>query len=135
LPGDRVLDLPAEAQQLAARLIYEDGSERDVTRLVRYESSNESIAQIEPGGLVRKVDTGEATILVNFDTLVTTTRMIFREPVEGYAWTDPPENNMIDKHIFAKLKLLRLPPSELSDDPTFLRRAHLGIIGLPPNAE
>ncbi|WP_169975549.1 DUF1549 domain-containing protein [Tautonia rosea] len=134
-PGDRVLDLPSTSQQLSARLIYDDGSIRDVTRLARYESSDETIATIEPRGLVRKVGTGETTILVNFETLVTTVRLIFREPVDGLAWSDPPANNFIDEHLAAKWELLRLPPSELCDDMTFLRRVSIGVIGLPPTPE
>jgi hypothetical protein len=135
LPGDRVLDLPAESQQLAARVFFDDGSSRDVTRLARYESSDASVASIEPGGLVRKLDTGEATILVNFGSLVATTRLVFREPVEGLAWSDLPARNFLDEHLSAKLKLLRILPSGPCDDATFLRRASLDLIGLPPSPE
>lgn len=135
LPGDRVLDLPAESQQLAALLHFEDGTVRDVTRLARYESSDPSAVTIEPRGLVRKESTGEATILVNFGSLVATTRLVFREPVEGLAWSEPPPDNFIDEHLSAKLRLLRIPPSGPCDDATFLRRAYLDVIGLPPTPE
>ncbi|QDV33738.1 DUF1549 and DUF1553 domain-containing protein [Tautonia plasticadhaerens] len=132
LPGDRVLDAPAESQQLAARLHFEDGTVRDVTRLARYESSDATVATIGPGGMARKAGTGEATVLVNFGSLVATTRLVFREPVDGLAWTDPPNANFIDEHLSSKLELLRIPPSRSCDDATFLRRAHLDLIGLPP---
>ena len=41
----------------------------------------------------------------------------------------PPPANFIDKHIFAQLKTLGLPPSENSDDATFLRRVTIDIAG------
>ena len=50
-------------------------------------------------------------------------------------WVDPPANNFIDGHVFAKLKLLRIPPSELSDDAMFCRRVYLDLIGLVPTPE
>ena len=45
------------------------------------------------------------------------------------------ENNDVDKHVFAKLKRLRINPSTLCDDSTFVRRAYLDAIGRMPTAE
>lgn len=134
-PGDRVLDAPADVQRFAARARFSDGSVRDVTRLARYESTNLDVARVDEEGLARKTGRGETTILVNFENFYATARLVFREPVPGLAWTDPPENNPVDTHVFAKLKLLGIPPSELSDDATFLRRAYLDAIGVPPTVE
>lgn len=47
----------------------------------------------------------------------------------------PQPHNFIDEHIFAKLKVLGLPPSEASDDATFLRRVTLDITGRLPTLE
>src|SRR5262249_37846859 len=44
-------------------------------------------------------------------------------------------NNVIDDHIFAKLQALHIEPSDLCDDATFLRRAFLDTIGLPPTPD
>src|SRR5262249_57101737 len=38
-------------------------------------------------------------------------------------------------HVFAKLKLLRIPPSELAGDAMFCRRVFLDVIGLVPTPE
>ncbi|MHC5544716.1 DUF1549 domain-containing protein, partial [Singulisphaera rosea] len=94
-----------------------------------------TIADVDEGGRVVKVARGEATILVSFEHLVATVRIQFQEPVPGLAWVDPPENNVIDHHVFAKLKSLRIPPSELSDDVEFCRRVHLDTTGLIPSPE
>ena len=70
-----------------------------------------------------------------YEHLVATSRLVFREPVPGLVWADPPANNFIDEHVFAKLKLLRIPPSELSGDAMFCRRVYLDLIGLVPTPE
>ncbi len=134
-PGDRVLDVPGDAQQLVVRARFADGSVRDVTRLARYEVSDPTLAEVTPSGVVRKLKRGEVTVLIGFESELATTRLIFREPVPGLVWTDPPENNAIDHHVFAKLKLLRIPPSPLADDATFCRRVYLDVIGLPPTPD
>ena len=64
-----------------------------------------------------------------------TIRLTHLWPRPGFVWQAPPENNYIDKHVFAKLKLLSLPPSGLCDDADFLRRASLDAIGALPTAE
>jgi hypothetical protein len=135
LPAARVLDAPARAQQLAVRAVYSDGTARDVTRLARYASSDEAVASGDSFGLVRKAGRrGEVTVLVHLGAQVATSRLVFLEPVPGFAWPDPPENNFIDRHVFAKLKLLRIPPSGLADDATFVRRVYLDAIGVLPTS-
>ena len=52
-----------------------------------------------------------------------------------FHWSDPPEVNFIDRHIFAKLRALRMNPSELCDDATFLRRVYLDLLGMLPAVE
>jgi hypothetical protein len=135
LPRGRVLDHPADAQQLVVRAHFADGTTRDVTDLARYSSTDESIAQVDESGLVRKAKRGEATILVSLENLVVPSHLVFREPVPGLIWIDPPEYNFVDTHVFAKLKLLQIPPSDLTDDAAFLRRVSLDVTGLPPTPD
>ncbi len=72
---------------------------------------------------------------MQYEHLVATSHLVFRMPVEGLVWQDPPEKNLIDRHVFAKLKLLRIPPSDLADDATFCRRVFFDLIGLPPRPD
>ena len=122
-------------QQLVVRARFVDGSTRDVTRLARYGTTDTAIAGVDDEGRVIKKKRGETTILVSYEHLVAAVRLIFREPVAGLAWVDPAENNFIDRHVFAKLKLLQIPPSELSSDAQFCRRVYLDVIGLVPTPE
>ena len=65
-----------------------------------------------------------------------TVRLTYLEPRPGFVWKAPPEINFVDKHTFAKLKMLSLPPSDLCSDADFVRRAYLDLCGiLPPPAE
>src|SRR5207253_2945507 len=52
-----------------------------------------------------------------------------------FVWKNPPVNNYIDDHIFAKLRTLRMNPSELCSDAVFVRRAYLDLLGILPTAE
>ena len=62
-------------------------------------------------------------------------RLTYLEPRAGFVWTNPPENNYVDKHVFAKLKMLTILPSDLCTDQEFVRRAYLDLCGVLPTAE
>src|SRR5205085_5089431 len=44
-------------------------------------------------------------------------------------------NNFVDKHVFAKLKMMGIPPSDLCTDQEFVRRATLDVCGMLPTAD
>ena len=44
-------------------------------------------------------------------------------------------NNYIDEQVLAKLRTLRMNPSELCGDEVFVRRAYLDLLGILPTAE
>jgi hypothetical protein len=135
IPSRRVLEAPADSQQMVALAHFADGIVRDVTPLARFSTSDDAVARVEESGLVRKSKRGEVTVLVHFENSIGTSHLVFREPVPGLVWTDPPESGFVDTHVFAKLKLLQIPPSDLADDATFLRRVALDVTGLPPTPE
>lgn len=53
-------------------------------------------------------------------------------PPADYRWPAPPENNYVDRHVFAKLELLHIPPAELCSDEQFVRRLYLDLCGILP---
>jgi hypothetical protein len=133
--GERGRGEGARRQQLAVRAHFADGSVRDVTRLTVFKSSDEAIAQVDVNGLVEMQQAGEAAVLCRYLDIIETVRLTYLEPRKDFVWPNPPENNYVDKHVFAKLKLLNLQPSELCSDQEFLRRAYLDLCGVLPTSD
>jgi len=135
VPGERVLPSENSMQQLAVLAHYADGTTADVTRKVRYQSNDDSIATVSADGLVAAKRSGEAAILVRSLDQVTAARIgvVLSPPVRNYPGV--PRNNFIDELVFSRLKRLNIVPSELCTDEEFLRRAHLDLIGVLPTAE
>ncbi len=134
LPGTRTLRV-GETQQLLVRAHYPDGHVRDVTWLAQFFSNDAATIEVTPTGLARSIRAGETAARVHFQGQVEV--ITFTAPhdnkIEPAAFAKT--NNTIDQHVFAKLASLRLPPSELCDDATFLRRVSLDTIGTLPTPE
>ena len=133
-PTEKVLLEPVRELQLRARAIFADGAVRDVTTLAVYEPAN-GLAKVSDGGLVQGQGAGEATVLVRYLHCQEPVRLAFVPARPGFQWRQPPARNYIDEHIFAKLRTLRMNPSELCADEVFLRRAFLDLLGLLPTPE
>lgn len=67
-PKTALLDGKGSTQQLIVRAKYSDGSERDVTSLALFLSSNDSSGKVSPNGLVTAGDRGEAFVMARFST-------------------------------------------------------------------
>src|SRR5262249_31989873 len=83
----------------------------------------------------RRLGHGETAILVRYLDHRATAQLAFVPARPGFTWRAVPENNVIDRHVFAKLKALRMQPSELAGDEVFLRRVYLDTIGIPPTPQ
>ncbi len=64
-PERRLMEAGQE-QRLAVIATSSDGSERDVTDSARFDTLNEGVATIRPGGLAKTVGRGEANIMVRY---------------------------------------------------------------------
>lgn len=135
LPGGRVLNQPSRWQQLSVQATFTDGSTRDVTRLTVFTSSDNAIANVDANGLVEFSQTGEVAILCRYLEELVPVRITYLESKPGFKWTNPPETNYVDKHIFSKLKMLNILPSEICTDQEFLRRAYMDLCGVLPSPE
>jgi hypothetical protein len=134
-PGARVLKAPAKWQQLGVTVTFADGAARDVTRLSNFSSSDPSIADVNPNGLVQFKRAGEVAVLVRYLEELVSVRLTYLEPREGFVWPNPPETNYVDKHVFAKLKQMTIAPSGACEDFEFVRRAYLDCIGRLPTGD
>src|SRR5260370_18239691 len=61
---------PGAEQQLIVRAKYSDGQVRDVTRWVKFSSSDEGVASVDDLGHVKMNGTGEAAIPLGYSTRV-----------------------------------------------------------------
>ena len=133
-PGGRVQLNPARWQQLAVQATFADGKTRDVTRLTNLSSSDPSVADVTPTGLVEFRRPGEVAILARYLEEMVSVRLTYLEPRDGFRWPNPPEHNFVDTHTFAKLKQMTILPSDLCSDSEFVRRAYLDAVGRMPTA-
>lgn len=133
-PNNQVLIEPARQAQLTVRAEFSDGTSRDITSFAVYEPAT-PLMEVSPAGLARGKGPGESTVLVRYLRCQEAVRFAFVPARPDFKWRKVVANNYIDEHIFAKLKLLRMHPSDLSSDAQFLRRAYLDLVGLLPTAE
>jgi hypothetical protein len=133
-PAQQYLVEPDDRVQLRVWAEFSDGSRRDVSRWAVYEPSN-PLVTVSATGEARRLDFGEAAVLVRYLDGQATVQLAFIPERQGFAWYEVPEVNYIDHHVFAKLQTLRLLPSELCSDSAFLRRAYLDALGILPTAD
>jgi len=131
----RTFEWPAHTQQLRVTARFSDGSERDITRLAMYSSSEDGLATVNGNGFVVGTGRGQAGISVRFLDNVETCYFTFVRAVPGFAWQAPAPANYVDDHVFAKLKLLQYLPSDTCTDEEFLRRVFLDVTGLLPKID
>jgi hypothetical protein len=131
----RTLKWPAHTQQLRVTATFSDGSEKDITRLAMYSSSEESLATVTNGGLVVGSGRGLVGISVRFLDTVETCYLTFVKDVPGFDWSAPVAANYVDSLVFEKLRLLQYRPSEPCTDEEFIRRASQDVTGLLPTVE
>jgi hypothetical protein len=133
LPTTRVLRAPARWQQLAVRAVFDDGHSADVTHLTTFSSTDLAIAAVDRTGLVEFNRQGEVAILCRFCGKMESVRLMhITVPSSDFRWPDPAENNFVDTHVFSKLKMLNMAPSELCTDQVFVRRVYLDVCGILP---
>lgn len=131
IPAERQMARNSD-QQLAVIATYSDASTEDITRTVQYESNNLDMADVTNTGLVRVRDfAGEVSIMARYQGQVT----VFRASVPLGSLSPsalPIARGPIDQSVWNKLVSLGIPPAELCDDATFLRRVTLDLAGRLP---
>ncbi len=107
-PGPHLIVAPSQRQQVAVTARYADGTTRDVTRLTVFTSSDEAVAQVDRNGLVAFQRPGQTAILARYLDELAPVLLTYIDPESSQPWTNPPTNNYVDTHLFAKQKLLGL---------------------------
>jgi hypothetical protein len=134
-PRQAVLEGEGATQQLVARAIYSDGTDRDVTSLAIFLSNNDNSAQVTENGLVTAGARGEAYVMARFETHTVGMQILALPKNVPYTPPTAKPTSYIDQLVSAKLEKLRIEPSELCNDETFLRRVTVDIVGLLPTEQ
>jgi hypothetical protein len=135
-PPELVLKGEGIRVPFTVRAQYSDGTDRDVTTLSSFSTSNDNSATIDyHKGITTSKHRGEAFLLARFHTFTEGSQTIVIPESTDYVKPEVPRHNYIDEAVFSKLHKLRVIPSELCTDVEFLRRVYLDIIGSLPTIE
>lgn len=122
--------------RFVVRAHYSDGRSEDVTRWVKYSSTDESIVKVlANNGEFEVIGPGEGAVTAWFSSRIILGRVAspFGEVTKT---TDPiaaqGSKNPIDQAVSRQTSALGLALSPRTDDATFLRRVFLDVIGLLP---
>ncbi|MDB6152308.1 MAG: hypothetical protein JWL90_761 [Chthoniobacteraceae bacterium] len=135
LPKQLLLESPGQNFKMSVRAFYSDGTDRDVSTLALFLTSNESSAKVANDGTITTGQRGEAFVMARFATFTVGSQVIVIPKALEYQWPPVEERNFVDVLVDQKLRNLRITPSEVCNDETFLRRAFLDITGTLPSAD
>jgi hypothetical protein len=125
---------PAEKYRLKVEVKFADGSTEDVTALCSYDSLDKAVAGVGSNGEVETRGVGDTALIVRYRAEPAMALVMVPRP-GNEAFPDVKPQNFIDEHILAKLKRLNIPPADLADEATFLRRVTLDVTGELPTAK
>ena len=133
-PPKAVIEGADNTQQFIARARYSDGTDRDVTDLAVFMTSNDNSAPVTADGLVTADSRGEAFVMGRFETKTVGSQVLVLPLDMPYI---PPAitGNYVDQLVGDKLKRLRILPSEICTDEEFLRRVTIDITGTLPTED
>jgi hypothetical protein len=132
-PRERTMQRNAD-QQLMVLAHYSDGTSRDVTRSALFEPNEKELAKTYEDGRVEVFDRpGDVAVMVRYQGYASVFRATI--PLGAPVEKVPASKTFIDDLVFKKLKTVGMPPSEVCDDPTFLRRVTIDIAGRLPTPE
>lgn len=131
----RTLAASGGSQQLSVTAHFADGSSRDVTELVAYESSNQQAATVDAGGKVGAKGRGETVILVRFLEHIESIQLLCIDANPAFKWQSPTPNNYVDELVYEKLRNMQYVPADVCNDAEYLRRVYLDLIGVLPTVD
>jgi Leucine-rich repeat (LRR) protein len=135
-PAEIVFQKAGEKTQLQAIAVWSDGTQEDVTGLTRFRTNNDSVATVDPDGMITCVGPGDTYIVSFYDNGVFSTQAML--PVSdrvGEKFPAVPTPTIVDELVVQKLRKMGIVPSEISGDEEFLRRVSLDISGTLPTVD
>ncbi|MBG89009.1 MAG: cell surface protein [Verrucomicrobiales bacterium] len=134
-PVQAVLKGKGSTQKLTIRAKYSDGTDRDISDMAAYITNNDLAADVKQDGTLVAGEPGEAFVMARYDAFTVGAQVLVIPDTENFQWPNTPENNFVDTLVHNKLKKIRVTPSGLCDDKTFVRRAYIDIVGQLPKPD
>ena len=134
-PGEATIR-SGQPQQLAVTAVYEDGTTRDVTRVVELRTNDSSLVEIDGAGLATAGRlTGQTAVIALLQGRVAVSRLTVPLATPRARWPEFPIANLVDRHVERNLRTLGVAPSAVCDDATFLGRVSRHLAGRVPRPE
>ncbi len=133
-PGERVFVGKGMRQPIVVIGRLSDGSSRDMTTEVHYAVDDHAVAVREGTEIVAQ-GPGITTLTARAMGKAATAQFIVVDPESSVPLVYPEPRNVIDEHVFRKLRSIHVAAFPLSDDRTFLRRVYLDTIGILPEPD
>jgi Protein of unknown function (DUF1553)/Protein of unknown function (DUF1549) len=123
-----------QTESIRVRAHFSDGHTEDVTRWVKYGTSDAGVATVGDDGTVKVQGSGEAAITVWYLSRVAFARVSspFPDPPPAERFAQAPRRGFIDEIVLKKLQTLGIPRSGVCSDSEFIRRAFLDATGVLP---
>jgi hypothetical protein len=124
-------------QQYSVIAQFSDGRREDVTTWAKFNSTNQTVCQVDDFGKVKVTGNGEGAIVAWYlsKNVVASVTAPFENRLASGTFTKADRRNFVDDYILEKLLNLNVPPSSICTDGEFLRRASLDTIGVLPTAD
>lgn len=135
-PRQIVFKKKGETATLKAIAVWSDGTREDVTCLTRFESKDDSVAEVTTEGVIQAKAPGDTYVISYYDNGIFSTQVL--QPVREYQpgeYPEVPTPTVVDRHVLNKLQKLGIRPSELCTDEEFLRRVSLDMTGTLPTPD
>jgi hypothetical protein len=134
-PPASLLPAPGAAVQLQVTARYSDGTREDVKPWALYTVNDDAVATVDDAGRVVTHRRGDTAIMVRYLGQVKAARVAVPLGAQPLSLATEPRANFIDTLVHRQLEQMRIPPSPIVDDATFLRRVMLDLIGTLPQPE
>jgi hypothetical protein len=129
---DKLTLRPGQTHQLQLIADYDDGTQRDVTRLAVFAANNDQFATMIGEGHLTAGNPGETAVVGRFERKFAAAGVTVLRPNHAFTPTPVPTGNLVDRHVIEKLNRLKITPSGLASDEEFLRRVYIDLIGVQP---